>query len=67
MIASLRDKPSQEDELTSKAVPATMYIGMPSPFVALFDADENRTMRSHQVEPIQSVRHIFSDLDNNLI
>ncbi|KAN0118658.1 Cytochrome P450 [Russula decolorans] len=27
MIANLRDKPSHEDELTSKAVPATMYIG----------------------------------------
>ncbi|KAN0135349.1 Cytochrome P450 [Lactarius tabidus] len=27
MITSLRDKPSGEDELTSKAVPATMYIG----------------------------------------
>jgi hypothetical protein len=39
MIASLRDKPSHEDELTSKAVPATMYIGMLFPFVALFDAD----------------------------
>ena len=29
MIASLHEKPSQEDELTSKAVPATMYIGKP--------------------------------------
>jgi len=28
MIASLHDKPSHEDEFTSKAVPATMYIGM---------------------------------------
>jgi hypothetical protein len=27
MIAGLCEKPSQEDELTSKAVPATMYIG----------------------------------------
>jgi hypothetical protein len=27
MIASLHEKPSREDELTSKAVPATMYIG----------------------------------------
>ncbi|KAI0249028.1 cytochrome P450 [Lactifluus subvellereus] len=27
MIASLHEKPSHEDELTSKAVPATMYIG----------------------------------------
>jgi hypothetical protein len=27
MIAGLREKPSQEDELTSKAIPATMYIG----------------------------------------
>jgi hypothetical protein len=27
MIAGLREKPSREDELTSKAVPATMYIG----------------------------------------
>ena len=27
MIASLHEKPSQEDELTSRAVPATMYIG----------------------------------------
>ncbi len=27
MIASLREKPSHEDVLTSKAVPATMYIG----------------------------------------
>jgi hypothetical protein len=27
MIVSLREKPSREDELTSKAVPATMYIG----------------------------------------
>ena len=32
MITSLREKPSHEDELTSKAVPATMYIGR-SPFV----------------------------------
>ncbi|KAH9959806.1 cytochrome P450 [Russula dissimulans] len=27
MITNLREKPSHEDELTSKAVPATMYIG----------------------------------------
>ncbi|KAI0284125.1 CyP450 monooxygenase [Russula brevipes] len=27
MIASLHEQPSREDELTSKAVPATMYIG----------------------------------------
>jgi len=27
MIASLHENPSREDELTSKAVPATMYIG----------------------------------------
>ena len=27
MITSLREQPSGEDELTSKAVPATMYIG----------------------------------------
>jgi hypothetical protein len=27
MITSLHEKPSYEDELTSKAVPATMYIG----------------------------------------
>jgi hypothetical protein len=40
MITSLRDEPSHEDEWTSKAVPATMYIGMLSLFVALFDVDE---------------------------
>jgi hypothetical protein len=27
MIASLGENPSHEDELASKAVPATMYIG----------------------------------------
>ena len=40
MIANLGDEPSHEDGLTSKAIPATMYAGMLSPFIALFDADE---------------------------
>jgi hypothetical protein len=34
MIAGLDDKSSREDELTSKAVPATMYIGKFHPFIS---------------------------------
>jgi hypothetical protein len=67
MIANLRDKPSHEDELTSKAVPATMYIGMLSPFVTLFDADEIVRCIPIRWSRYSQSAHLIWDLDNNYI
>jgi hypothetical protein len=58
MIASLRDEPSHEDELASKAIPATMYIGTISSFDALFDTDE--IVASGGADTVSS--HIFSGI-----
>ena len=66
MITNLPDKPSDEDKLASKAVPATMYLGMFSPPLSLYLT----LMNLHDALPLGGADtvspHIFlSDLDNN--